>query len=51
VGPDYTLWTTTNLLSNWTALFTTNSPPHMPVTLVVTNSGGWMRFYRVQLGP
>jgi glucuronoarabinoxylan endo-1,4-beta-xylanase len=50
VGPDYTLWTTTNLLSNWQALFTTNSPP-MPLTLVVPNSGGWMRFYRVQLGP
>jgi len=49
VGPDYTLWTSTNLVS-WQPLSTTNSPP-MPLTLTVTNHNDLMRFYRLQLGP
>jgi hypothetical protein len=50
LGPDYTLWTSTNLTS-WQALFTTNSPV-TPVTLVDTNaSADPVRFYRIQLGP
>jgi len=51
VGPDYTVWVSTNLTS-WQVLFTSNSPP-TPVTLVDTNNPGAYsaRFYRVQLGP
>jgi hypothetical protein len=49
LGPDYTLWTSTNL-SDWQVLLTTNSPP-TPVTLVDTNLTDSARFYRIQLGP
>jgi hypothetical protein len=52
-GPDYTLWTSTNLTS-WQVLLTTNSPV-TPVTLVDTNFSDPfsdpVRFYRIQLGP
>jgi glucuronoarabinoxylan endo-1,4-beta-xylanase len=50
VGPDYTLWASTNLTS-WQVLFTSNSPV-TPVTLVDTNFNTYpVRFYRIQLGP
>jgi glucuronoarabinoxylan endo-1,4-beta-xylanase len=50
VGPDYTLWDSTNLTS-WQVLFTSNSPV-TPVTLVDTNfNANPVRFYRIQLGP
>ena len=50
VGPDYTLWASTNLMS-WQVLFTSNSPV-IPVTLMDTNFGAYpIRFYRIQLGP
>jgi glucuronoarabinoxylan endo-1,4-beta-xylanase len=50
VGPDYTLWASTNLTS-WQVLFTSNSPV-TPVTLVDTNFNAYpVRFYRIQLGP
>ena len=50
LGPDYTLWASTNLTS-WQVLFTSNSPA-IPVTLVDTNfSTHPIRFYRIQLGP
>jgi hypothetical protein len=49
IGPDYLLFTSTNLL-NWQLLFTTN-PVAMPVTLTDTNRGDAVRFYRLQLGP
>ncbi len=51
LGPDYTLWASTNLAS-WQALLTSNSPGIIPVTLVDTNFNSHpVRFYRVQLGP
>ena len=50
LGPDYTLWVSTNLTS-WQVLFTSNSPV-IPVTLVDTNRNNYpARFYRIQLGP
>jgi len=49
MGPDYTLWTSTNLVA-WQTLFTTNSPP-IPFTLTETNSAEPARFYRLQIGP
>jgi glucuronoarabinoxylan endo-1,4-beta-xylanase len=50
VGPDYTLWASTNLTS-WQVLFTSNSPV-TPVTLVDTNfNANPVCFYRIQLGP
>lgn len=48
-GPDYTLWTSTDLL-NWQALFTTNSPP-IPFTVTDTHSTDPQRFYKFQIGP
>ncbi|MGA9778623.1 MAG: carbohydrate binding domain-containing protein [Verrucomicrobiia bacterium] len=48
-GPDYTLWTSTNL-TDWQTLFTTNSPP-IPFTVVDTNSTDPARFYKFQIGP
>jgi O-glycosyl hydrolase len=48
-GPDYTLWTSTNLI-NWQKLFTTYSPV-TPFTLIDTNSTSPARFYRIQIGP
>jgi glucuronoarabinoxylan endo-1,4-beta-xylanase len=50
VGPDYTLWASTNLV-NWQALMTSNSPA-LPVSLVDTNFNAYpQRFYRIQIGP
>ncbi len=49
LGPDYTLWTSTNLV-NWQSLFITNSPP-IPFTVTDTNSTDPERFYRFQIGP
>jgi len=50
-GPDYTLLTTTNLMTgSWQVLYTTNSPV-TPLTLVDTNPADPARFYRIQLGP
>jgi hypothetical protein len=48
-GPDYTLWTSTNLL-DWQAVFTTNSPA-LPYTFIDTNLTDPARFYRFQIGP
>lgn len=48
-GPDYTLWTSTNL-TDWQTLFTTNSPP-IPFTVMDTNADDPARFYKVQIGP
>jgi glucuronoarabinoxylan endo-1,4-beta-xylanase len=48
-GPDYTLWTSTNLI-NWQTLFTTPSPA-TPFTLTDTNSTNAARFYLLQIGP
>jgi glucuronoarabinoxylan endo-1,4-beta-xylanase len=48
-GPDYTLWTSTDLL-NWQVLFTTNSPP-IPFTVLDTNSTAPKQFYKFQIGP
>jgi hypothetical protein len=47
-GPDYTLWTSTNLV-NWQTLFITNSPP-VPFTATATSSDP-VRFFRLQIGP
>jgi glucuronoarabinoxylan endo-1,4-beta-xylanase len=50
LGPDYTLWASTNLIS-WQLLFTSNAPV-IPVTLVDTNFNLYpIRFYRIQIGP
>jgi glucuronoarabinoxylan endo-1,4-beta-xylanase len=50
VGPDYTLWGSTDLVS-WKLLQTSNSPP-IPVTLTDTNVTAYPdRFYRIQIGP
>ena len=50
LGPDYTLWASTNLMS-WQVLLTSNSPG-IPVTLVDTNFNTYpIRFYRIQIGP
>ncbi len=49
-GPDYMLWTSTNLI-DWQVLLTTNSPA-LPITLLDTNLvDASARFYRIQLGP
>jgi hypothetical protein len=49
-GPDYTLLTSTNLVT-WQSMLTLTSPVP-PVVLVDTNfPNGTARFYRVQLGP
>jgi glucuronoarabinoxylan endo-1,4-beta-xylanase len=49
IGPDYLLFTSTNLF-NWQLLFSTN-PIAMPVTFTDTNKNDAARFYRLQLGP
>jgi glucuronoarabinoxylan endo-1,4-beta-xylanase len=49
MGPDYTLWTSTNL-TDWQALFTTNSPV-TPFTFIDTNLTDPARFYRFQISP
>jgi glucuronoarabinoxylan endo-1,4-beta-xylanase len=48
-GPDYTLLTSSNLVS-WQAVFTTNSPA-MPFTFATTNLSNPAQFYRFQIGP
>lgn len=48
VGPDYTLWSATNL-TDWQTL-ATSTPVSLPFTLSVTNTEP-QRFYRLQLGP
>jgi hypothetical protein len=48
-GPDYTLWTSTDLVS-WQTLFTTNSPS-IPFTVTDTNATDPQRFYKFQIGP
>ncbi len=49
-GPDYTLLVSTNL-TQWHALYTSNSPA-LPVMLLDTNPAtAPQRFYRVQIGP
>jgi glucuronoarabinoxylan endo-1,4-beta-xylanase len=48
-GPDYTLWTSTDLVS-WQSLFTTNSPA-IPFTVTDTNATDPQRFYKFQIGP
>ncbi|EEF60957.1 carbohydrate binding domain-containing protein [Pedosphaera parvula] len=48
LGPDYTLWSTTNL-TDWQPLVT-NTPATMPLTITITNTNP-QRFYRLQLGP
>lgn len=49
IGPDYLLFTSTNLV-NWQLLFTTN-PATMPVMFMDTNQNSAACFYRLQLGP
>jgi hypothetical protein len=51
-GPDYAVQGTTNLsLSNWTTLWTTDSPP-IPFSWLDTNAGAYpARFYRLLVGP
>ncbi|HSY17663.1 MAG TPA: hypothetical protein VK815_04975, partial [Candidatus Acidoferrales bacterium] len=49
IGPDYSLFTSTNLTA-WQLVYTTN-PVAMPVTLTDTNHGDATRFYSLQLGP
>lgn len=49
IGPDYSLFTTTNLV-DWQLLLTTN-PTAMPVLFTDTNRSDAARFYRLQLGP
>lgn len=49
-GPDYSLWTSTNL-ADWESVLTVTSPVP-PVTLLDTNfPNGPVRFYRALLGP
>ena len=49
-GPDYTLWSSSNLI-NWQTLQTSNSPA-IPVTFADTNATAIPnRFYRIQIGP
>ena len=50
LGPDYTLWASTNL-ADWQALYTNYSPTN-PITLVDSNYPAYpRRFYHVQIGP
>lgn len=49
LGPDYTVLTASNL-SDWQALWTSNSPA-LPFTLTLTNSSEPARFYRILIGP
>jgi glucuronoarabinoxylan endo-1,4-beta-xylanase len=49
IGPDYLLFTSTNLV-NWQTLFITN-PTTMPVWFTDTNRNEAARYYRLQLGP
>jgi hypothetical protein len=47
-GQTYIVQSSTNLVT-WQTLYTTN-PPSLPITLVVTNTGNHMCFYRIK-GP
>jgi len=50
-GPDYTILTTTNLMTGWTSVFTFNSPIP-PFFWVDTNqTASPVQFYQVELGP
>jgi hypothetical protein len=49
-GPDYTLLTSTNIMTGWQIVQTTNSPP-IPFILTDTNFTDPARFYRLQIGP
>jgi hypothetical protein len=49
IGPDYTIWVSTNLF-NWQVQFTTNSPV-TPFTVTDSNLTDAERFYRIQIGP
>ncbi len=48
-GPDYSLLTSTNLLS-WQTLYITDSPA-TPFTITDTNATNADRFYQIQIGP
>jgi hypothetical protein len=51
VGPNYSIYATTNLLSSWQLLLVTN-PVAMPFVFTDPNLSAFQqRFYRVQLGP
>lgn len=51
VGPDYSIYTTTNLLTGWQLLLTTN-PIALPFLFADPASTNFQqRFYRLQLGP
>jgi len=48
-GPDYTLWTSTNLL-DWQPILITNSPS-VPFTLWYRNPAESAQFFKLQIGP
>jgi hypothetical protein len=48
-GPDYTLWTSTNLTA-WEPLTTSNAPA-TPFTFIDTNVYDAARYYQIQIGP
>ncbi len=51
MGPDYSIYSTTNLLSGWQLLLQTN-PAALPFSFTDPASSNFQqRFYRVQLGP
>jgi hypothetical protein len=51
VGPNYSIYATTNLLTGWQLLLVTN-PVAMPFLFTDANPLNFQqRFYRVQLGP
>jgi hypothetical protein len=51
IGPDYSIYAATNLLSGWQLLFTTN-PATTPFLFVDPASTNFQqRYYRVLLGP
>jgi endoglucanase len=51
VGPDYTLFASTNLV-DWEAVLVTNSPAVLPFTWTDPNPGSLpTRFYRANIGP
>ena len=49
IGPDYTVWASSNL-TDWQTLLVTNSPA-VPIIFVDTNLNAPARFYRLQIGP
>ncbi len=51
VGPNYSIFSTTNITSNWQLLLITN-PAAMPFLFVDPNSANFQqRYYRISLGP